>query len=82
MTQAQPPKRSHSSYCWSNLSEMQFIDRLGLNNNRTAYSRIRCLQGYLAGLKLRRDWGNMDPLIIIDYARQALKKAQREKWSM
>ncbi|MGU7812065.1 hypothetical protein [Burkholderia sp. AW49-1] len=52
---------------WSTKAELDFVDQLA-----SSTSAISLLQGYLAGMKHRADFGQIDPGLTIRYANERL----------
>ncbi|MCM2494573.1 hypothetical protein [Burkholderia glumae] len=52
---------------WSTKAELDFVDQLA-----DSASAISLLQGYLAGMKHRVDFGQIDPGLITRYANERL----------
>ena len=52
-------------YTWSNWQEKLFLDQLGKYTHK---GQIPLLEGYLEGCTLRKEWGDLAPAQIIEYA--------------
>lgn len=70
----------HSGY--TNEHEIKFIDAMGISNNVNwlkldrKMTRKKLLEGYLAALKYRNEWANIDKDLIIQYLRLAIKECK------
>ncbi|UUX38860.1 hypothetical protein NTJ56_08675 [Burkholderia contaminans] len=53
---------------WTTAAEIDFIDQLG-----SKHEAITLLSGYLAGMRRRTDFGQMDPVRVTGYAQQMLQ---------
>ncbi|TAM07226.1 MAG: hypothetical protein EPN70_03375 [Paraburkholderia sp.] len=58
---------------WTTSAEIDFIDQLASKHNA-----IALLQGYLAGMSRRVDFGQMDPLRVTAYAHERLDAMLRK----
>jgi hypothetical protein len=58
---------------WTTRDEINFIKNLGMGKHRKppTASREKLLEGYLKGAKLRKNWGDMDPVEVLAFAATA-----------
>ena len=63
---------------WSTRDELTFISELGNHSESVRGSKHELLKGYQQSMKLRHDWGNINPLTITKALEQALAPAVQE----
>jgi hypothetical protein len=60
---------------WSTKDELKFIDNIGTFGNRP-FGRLALLEGYLRGVRQRKDWGGMDKSEVIAHASAELDRVR------
>jgi hypothetical protein len=60
---------------WSTKDELKFIDNIGTFGDRPS-GRLVLLEGYLRGVRQRRDWGGMNKSEILSHASAELDRVR------
>jgi hypothetical protein len=63
---------------WSTKDELKFIDNIGTFGDRPL-GRLDLLEGYVRGMRQRRDWSGMDRPEVLAHASAALDIARERR---
>lgn len=73
-------EKKHLVY-WGTPSELRFIKNIGTGKHNCESARVNTksrkelLEGYLAGTKLRYNWGNIDKEKVIEFTKECIRHA-------